>query len=69
MNNPFQFEWRIDAENWLLSPLGTRVAKIEGGALRLYDKHAKTSFPLTVDDFRRLLSPKTEQNGTVAQSE
>ena len=60
MNN-FQFEWRVDAENWLLSPLGTRVAKVEDGALKLYDKHAKTSFSLTVDDFRRLLAPKAEQ--------
>ena len=60
MNN-FQFEWRVDPENWLLSPLGTRVAKIEDGALKLYDKHAKTSFALTVDDFRRLLAPKAGQ--------
>ena len=63
----FQFEWRVDGENWLLSPLGTRVAKVEDGALKLYDKHAKTSFSLTVDDFRRLLAPKTEQANTAAQ--
>ena len=60
MNN-FQFEWRVDAENWLLSPLGTRVAKVEDGALKLYDKHAKTSFSFTVDDFRRLLTARAEQ--------
>lgn len=47
------FEWRIE-ERWLISPLGTRVAKFEGGALRLYDKHAKTDFPFTAADFARL---------------
>ena len=67
MNN-FQFEWRVDAENWLLSPLGTRVAKVEDGALKLYDKHAKTSFSFTVDDFRRLLTARAEQLRT-AQAE
>lgn len=49
------FEWRIE-ERWLISPLGTRVAKFEGGALRLYDKHAKTDFPFTAADFARLAS-------------
>ena len=48
------FEWRIE-ERWLISPLGTRVAKFEDGALRLYDKHAKTDFPFTAADFARLL--------------
>lgn len=47
------FEWRIE-ERWLISPLGTRVAKFEGGALRLYDKHAKTDFPFTAADFAKL---------------
>jgi hypothetical protein len=61
MSNPFRFEWRIDTENWLLSPLGTRVAKVEDGALRLYDKHAKTSFPLTIEDLRSLLATRVER--------
>lgn len=56
--------WRVDAENWLLSPLGTRVARIEDGALKLYDKHAKTSFALTLEDLRNLTQKPEEENKT-----
>ena len=54
MSNLVQPLWRVDADNWLISPLGTRVARIEDGALQLYDKHAKTSFPLTIQDLKAL---------------
>lgn len=50
---PFRFEWRVEGI-WLISPVGTRVAKFEDGALRLYDKLTRTDFRFTLEDFQRL---------------
>lgn len=44
-------EWIVDEAGYLVSPSGTRVAKITSSAIWLYDKRIKTDLPFTLEDW------------------
>lgn len=49
-------EWLIDAEGYLVSPAGTRIAKITRDTLWLYDKRIKTDLPFTLEDWGLIMN-------------
>jgi hypothetical protein len=53
--------WTIDANGYLLSPAGTKVARFTDGVLYLYDKRTRSSLPLTLDHYVRLASEPDTQ--------
>lgn len=43
----FVVEWRVDSAGYLVSPAGTRVARITSAALYLLDRKFGTGLPFT----------------------
>ena len=60
--------WRIDADGYIVSPANTKVARLEGDALYLYDKKLRVGLPFRLVDWTHLLtllsSPRTGQSST-----
>ena len=46
---------RVDEHGYLLSPSGTKLARLDGDRLMLYDKRSKQEIPVTLCDLLRML--------------
>jgi hypothetical protein len=43
--------WTLDARGYLLTPSGTKAARIDNGCIMLYDKREHVEVPFTLADF------------------
>jgi hypothetical protein len=43
--------WQIDANGYLLTASGAKIARVSDGAIMLFDKRTHREVPLTLDDF------------------
>ena len=42
-------------DGWLMSSNGTKVGRIVGDTIELYDKKAKVGIPFSIEDFKRVI--------------
>lgn len=53
---------RVDERGYLLSPSGTKLARVDGDRLLLYDKRSKREISFTLRDLLRMLGRKRGQH-------
>jgi len=52
----------VDERGYLLSPSGTKLARVDGDRLLLYDKRSKREISFTLRDLLRMLGRKRGQH-------
>ena len=45
---------------WLMTVNGTKVGKIVGDKIELYDKKAKIGIPFSIEDFKRVINTSND---------
>lgn len=50
-NTSIQSMWRIDPDGYIISPSGSKVARLVDGTLMLYDKKVRVALPFLLSDW------------------
>lgn len=56
--------WHLDDNDYLRSPAGTKVARLDQEGLWLFDKMLKTALPFTLVDWALLTGSPTKKAGS-----